>query len=116
MKYSHHLGAAVLALSFAGGAFAADETTMKPENAGMASSPFGKLDTNKDGRLSQAEIQSNADLTSRFATLDIDHDTYLSQSEYGKWNDPANSGKGNPGRSQDNPSADKDKSSTTPAK
>lgn len=118
MKYSLQVGAAVLALSFAGGAFAADETTMKPAMPAIPSSPFATLDTNKDGRLSQAEIHANVDLNGRFATLDTDGDTYLSQSEYGKWKDAGNAGKGNPERSPDS-SSDKtgaDTSSTAPPK
>lgn len=80
MKSALHLGAAALALSFAGAAVAAEP--MAPPTAG---SPFATLDTNKDGRLSQAEVRANADLNSRFTILDSDSDTYLSQLEYGKW-------------------------------
>ena len=47
---------------------------------------FSTVDMNKDGKLSQAEVRSNAELQSSFSTLDADHDTYLTQSEFAKWN------------------------------
>jgi thiamine biosynthesis lipoprotein ApbE len=47
---------------------------------------FSSVDMNKDGKLSQAEVRSNADLQTAFTTLDSDRDTYLSQSEFSKWN------------------------------
>lgn len=86
MKHALHMGAAALAISFAGAVFAADNSTMPAAPpAPVANSPFATLDANKDGRLSQSEIRTNSDLNSRFATLDADGDTYLSQLEYGKW-------------------------------
>jgi len=47
---------------------------------------FSSVDMNKDGKLSQAEVRSNAELQTAFTTLDADRDTYLSQSEFSKWN------------------------------
>jgi hypothetical protein len=51
--------------------------------------PFSSLDTNKDGRVSKEEVKANNELTSSFATLDVDKDTYLSESEFGKWHSPS---------------------------
>lgn len=51
-----------------------------------ASVDFGTVDMNKDGKLSSAEVQSNSELRTAFSTLDADRDSYLSQSEYAKWN------------------------------
>ena len=50
-----------------------------------AHAQFSSIDTNKDGRISRDEVKANAELNSSFATLDADHDSYLSESEYGKW-------------------------------
>ena len=36
--------------------------------------------------MSQVEARSHAELGTAFATLDADKDTYLSQSEFAKWN------------------------------
>jgi Ca2+-binding EF-hand superfamily protein len=57
-----------------------------PSQGASASVDFKSIDTNSDGKLSSAEVQSNMELRSAFATLDADRDTYLSQSEYAKWN------------------------------
>jgi hypothetical protein len=61
----------------AGGAALADD---KPGHA-----EFGSVDQNRDGRVSKVEAQAHAELTSQFATLDADRDSYLSQTEFGKW-------------------------------
>ncbi len=39
--------------------------------------------------MSKAEAQSYSELTTSFGTLDTDSDTYLSQTEFGKWKAPA---------------------------
>jgi EF hand len=67
---------------------------------------FSAVDMNKDGKLSQAEVRSHGDLQSSFATLDADRDTYLSQSEFSKWNKA--------GKSMDGKSVEP-KSTTEPA-
>ncbi|MEO8308459.1 MAG: hypothetical protein ABI616_10535 [Pseudomonadota bacterium] len=54
--------------------------------ASVDSTQFSSMDLNKDGKLSQAEIRSQADLQNAFISLDADHDTYLSESEFSKWN------------------------------
>lgn len=90
-----------LALLFAAGLASAQNAT--PPAGGAAGTPgasqgasasmdFGKVDTNKDGRLSSAEVQSHSELRSAFVTLDADRDTYLSQSEYQKWDKAGKSG------------------------
>jgi hypothetical protein len=66
------IGAVIAALA----AFAA--------NAGEAGT-FTDLDTNKDGKLSSAEVASEATLTANFRSADSDGDGALSQSEYDTW-------------------------------
>jgi len=46
---------------------------------------FASVDMNKDGKVSQAEARSNAELQTAFTTLDADRDNNLSQSEFSKW-------------------------------
>jgi hypothetical protein len=46
---------------------------------------FSTIDKDKDGRVSSAEAQANADLRTAFSTLDADRDSHLSQTEYSKW-------------------------------
>jgi hypothetical protein len=46
---------------------------------------FSALDINKDGRVSRDEVKAHAELTTSFGTLDSDKDTYLSETEFGKW-------------------------------
>ena len=48
--------------------------------------PVRSVDMNKDGKVSQAEARSNAELQTAFTTLDADRDNNLSQSEFSKWN------------------------------
>lgn len=57
-----------------------------------AAHDFGSMDTNKDGKVSSTEAQSNSELRSAFSTLDADKDTYLSQSEFAKWSAGGKSG------------------------
>jgi hypothetical protein len=51
-------------------------------SASGANAKFGKLDTNADGRISAAEANADKKLSGGFASIDADHDGYLSQSEY----------------------------------
>ena len=46
---------------------------------------FASIDANKDGKISQSEVDANASLKSEFAALDADRDTYLTPSEYSKY-------------------------------
>lgn len=59
--------------------------TNVPVDAKSAHVEFSSLDKNGDGRVSRAEAQSQGALTSSFAGLDADSDTYLSQKEFGMW-------------------------------
>lgn len=120
---SSYLAVAALTVSFAGSALAADNSTMRPTAPSSPNPQFTTLDTNKDGRLSQAEVRAHGELSGRFSTLDSDADTYLSQMEYGKWegsgrvqgNEPARvPGAGNPADSSSNNSSDPDKPSRVP--
>lgn len=84
-----------LALLFAAGIVSAQNASPPAGGAAAAAGAsqgasdavdFSALDTNKDGRLSSQEVQANTELRSAFSTLDADRDTYLSQSEFQKWN------------------------------
>lgn len=81
-----------LALSLAAGIVSAQNaappaaTSPGMSQGAAAATDFNSLDANRDGRVSAAEARSHAELTSSFATLDADSDTYLSQSEFAKWN------------------------------
>lgn len=68
------IGAVVAAMA----AFAANAADPK-------SMTFKDLDTNKDGKLSSAEVASEATLTQNFRSADSDGDGALSQSEYDTW-------------------------------
>ena len=47
---------------------------------------FEKVDKDANGLLSKEETLSVAELEAEFATLDADHDGFLSASEFSKWN------------------------------
>jgi hypothetical protein len=81
MKTSATIGSAVLALAFAGAAFAQAPAPSAPS----ANSQFGSIDANKDGRVSQSEADSHSELKTAFATLDTDRDSHLSQTEFAKF-------------------------------
>jgi hypothetical protein len=71
---------AVTALLPLGAAVAADQYGSK-EKTGMGMS-FDKLDTNRDGKISQAEAAADTDLV--FSTADANGDGYLDKSEWRK--------------------------------
>jgi hypothetical protein len=81
-----------LALSLAAGIVSAQDvappaaTSPGMSQGAAAATDFNSLDANRDGRVSAAEARSHAELSSSFATLDADKDSYLSQSEFDKWN------------------------------
>jgi hypothetical protein len=76
MKNLVRIGIAGVALAFAGGALAQGKS---------GPAEFSSVDQNKDGKVSKSEAQAYSELNSQFATLDADRDTYLSQTEFGKW-------------------------------
>ena len=81
MKTSKTLIAlAVTALLPLSAAMAADQYDSK-EKAGMGMS-FDKLDTNRDGKISQAEASADTDLV--FTSADVNGDGYLDKSEWRK--------------------------------
>src|SRR5881394_820504 len=81
MKTSKTLIAlAVAALLPLGAAVAADQYGCK-EKTGTGMS-FDKLDTNRDGKISQAEAAADTDLV--FSTADVNGDGYLDKSEWRK--------------------------------
>lgn len=67
------------------GAVAAALAAFAANAADPASMTFTDLDTNKDGKLSTAEVASEATLTANFRSADSDGDGALSQSEYDTW-------------------------------
>jgi hypothetical protein len=67
------------------GAVAAAMAAFAANAADPASMTFKDLDTNKDGKLSSAEVASEATLTQNFRSADSDGDGALSQSEYDTW-------------------------------
>jgi hypothetical protein len=73
------------------------------DSGSKVSTQFSSVDTNKDGRISRDEVKANAELNSSFTTLDSDHDSYLSETEYGKWKSPSMA-----------PAADSPKSTSSP--
>lgn len=46
---------------------------------------FSTLDTNKDGRISREEALAAPDLSDAFDALDLNHDAFLSPSEFQAW-------------------------------
>jgi len=61
-------------------AIAADKDKTSAPMATSAQSQFDKLDTNRDGRISQAEAAKDSKIV--FATADKNGDGYLDSSEY----------------------------------
>lgn len=112
MKNLVRTGLAGLSLTLAAVAFAQAPAPAASNLADSSASPaFGSLDLNKDGKVSQSEVQSHSELKSAFASLDADRDSYLSQSEFSKWKSGSASGvlPADPGRSppqSDAPRAD----------
>jgi hypothetical protein len=88
------LAAIGLSLAFAGAALAQNtqNPAVNPGSTKVAPPEFKSLDANKDGRVSRDEAKSQTDLTSTFATLDTDRDSYLSEAEFGKWKPMPGSG------------------------
>jgi hypothetical protein len=86
------IAVAIAALIPLGAAVAADNDQYgEKEKSGMSDSSFKKLDTNKDGRISQAEAA--ADTTIVFSTADANGDGYLDSAE---WKASAKSGSSKP--------------------
>jgi hypothetical protein len=76
MKNLVRIGIAGMALAFAGGALAQGKS---------GPADFGAVDQNRDGKVSKSEAQAYSELNAQFSTLDADRDSYLSQTEFGKW-------------------------------
>jgi hypothetical protein len=84
MKKAAVIGSALLSLVFAA-AVSAQTPQSDSAKASEAHQQFSSIDTNGDGRVSQAEAKAKADLNAAFPALDTDRDTYISELEYGKW-------------------------------
>ena len=108
-------GMAALSLLVAGAALAqapaGTPSQMNPVNGKTQNSQFTSMDANKDGRISREEARTHADMVSSWDSLDADKDTYLSESEYGKYKapvpGPGATGKVPPSSSSPQPGADK---------
>jgi hypothetical protein len=88
------------------GAALADDYGSKDHDKAMSGTSFKKLDTNKDGRISQAEAA--ADSTIVFSSADTNGDGYLDKGEL----KAASSGSGNTNRQQSVPSSQSPESSS----
>jgi len=95
MKTSKTLIALTLAVAIplgAGVAVAGDQYS-KDKSGTMSAPGFDKLDTNRDGRISQAEASVDANLV--FSSADTNGDGYLDKSEW-KSHEKAEKGSTNP--------------------
>ena len=80
MKVSNSLIAVAVIAVLPLAAVAGDKDKSTAPMSTSAHAQFDKLDTNRDGRISQAEAAS--DTTIVFATADKNNDGYLDSSEY----------------------------------
>ena len=71
--------AALVGLSAA--AFADEAATGKGRHHGRAREKFARLDTDKDGKLSQAEVSGHPKLAQKFAEIDKNGDGFLTPEE-----------------------------------
>jgi EF hand domain-containing protein len=83
-------------------AFAGDKDKTSAPMAASSSAQFSKLDTNRDGRISQSEAASDSKLV--FATADKNGDGYLDSSEYSQ-RDMSNSNDKMPSSGEQMPSS-----------
>lgn len=99
MKNATRFGTLVLSLAGVAAVYAqapapSPAAPAPADQAVKAPSDFGSIDRNKDGKVSQAEAQSNSDLQSTFAVLDADRDSYLTPAEFSKWSRAGKEGQG----------------------
>jgi hypothetical protein len=98
MKNAIRFGTLVLSLAGVAAVYAQAAAPVVPapaaDQAAQAPSDFASIDRNKDGKVSQAEAQSNTDLQSTFTTLDADRDSYLTPMEFSKWSRAGKEGQG----------------------
>ena len=80
MKTSKTLIALTLAAVIPLSAAVANDQYSKDKSGTMSAPGFDKLDTNRDGRISQAEASVDANLV--FSTADINGDGYLDKTEW----------------------------------
>ncbi len=55
---------------------------MEGSASGTAAAPFGKFDTNADGKISRDEMRADAKMSRKFQSMDRNRDGYLSTDEY----------------------------------
>ena len=95
MKNATRLGTLVISLAGVAAVYAQAAAPVAPADESVrAPSDFASIDRNKDGKVSQAEAQSNTDLQSTFSMLDADRDSYLSATEFSKWGRAGKEGQG----------------------
>ena len=80
MKLSNSLIAIAVAAALPLAAFAGDKDKTPAPMETQTSAQFDKLDTNRDGRISQTEAASDTKIV--FATADKNSDGYLDSTEY----------------------------------
>jgi len=80
MKTSKTLIALALAAAIPLTAAVANDQYSKDKSGTMSAPDFDKLDTNRDGRISQAEASVDANLV--FSTADTNGDGYLDKTEW----------------------------------
>jgi hypothetical protein len=112
MNYRNTLIAAAAAslASLAGSALANEGSYDK---SGKSAATFDSLDTNRDGRISQAEASVDAMLT--FSTADANGDGYLDKSEFKKAHKAGKSNDGSMQQPQSQPQSQSTDPSTDPS-
>jgi len=80
MKLSNSLIAIAVAAALPLAAFAGDKNKTPAPMDTTTSAQFDKLDTNRDGRISQSEASSDTKIV--FSTADKNSDGYLDSTEY----------------------------------
>ena len=84
MKHVATIGSAVFAL-VAASAFAQNPPSNTPAAGKGGHIEYSSLDVNKDGKVTMAEVQGNAELRGEFGKLDTNRDDSLSVSEFAQW-------------------------------
>jgi len=54
---------------------------------------FSQLDSNKDGKISQEEAKNNRDLTTKFNSVDSNHDNAVDEGEFARFEMDSEQGK-----------------------
>lgn len=89
---------AVLTLAVTGGSWAEGMSKGMNDNASNSTTltqkeqqAFSQIDSNHDGKISQEEAKTYADLANKFASVDSNHDNAVDEAEFARFE--ADSGK-----------------------